>query len=64
MRSFMELLLGWTVHTQHLLSNPWVGKGQMNISGIGLKDDLCVPMWGIVSQLQGGSHPYWLHLLE
>jgi hypothetical protein len=64
MRSFMELLLSWIVHTQHLLSDPWIGTGQMNISGTGLKDNLCLPMRGIGSQLQDGSHPYGLHLLE
>jgi hypothetical protein len=63
MRSFMELL-DWIVHTQYLLSDPWIGTGQMNISGTGLKDNLCLPMRGIGSQLQDGSHPYWLGLLE
>jgi hypothetical protein len=47
LRSFMELLLGWIVHTQYLLSDPWIGMGQMNFSGIGLKDNLCLPMMGI-----------------
>jgi hypothetical protein len=64
MKSFMELLLGWILHTQHLLSDPWIGTGQMNISGTGLKDNLCLPMKRIGSQLQDGSQPYWLHLLE
>jgi hypothetical protein len=64
MKSFMELLPGWIVHTQHLLSDPWIGMGQMIISGTGLKDNLCLPMRGIGSQLPDGSHPYGLHLLE
>jgi hypothetical protein len=54
MRSFMELLLGWIVRTQHLLSDPWIGTGQMNISGTGLKGNLCLPMRGTGSQLQDG----------
>jgi hypothetical protein len=48
----MDLLLGWIVHTQHILSDPWIGTGQMNISGTVLKDNLCLPMRGIGSQLQ------------
>jgi hypothetical protein len=43
MRSFMEFLLGWIVHTQHLLSDPWIGMGQMNILGLVSKTTYVYP---------------------